>query len=373
MNVKRVIKEKSVEAWRFFSVYSGFSRRNKIIYNSTYFEKSSLTKDEKKEYYEYWKSVSPIISLKTVEITKSISGIFDKKIVPEEFLPLYIAPTLNSDRRIQFFENKSIYNKWFGLGVFPKDFFHKLDNSYYTYEFKVIEDIEKFIDNKITEIDFPIVIKPNKDTHGGQDINFVNNKDEMKEVIKNYSDLVVQEKIEQSNLINVFSKESINTVRVCLYKDNNDVMHVINATIRMGVNGSLDNLTAGGIACNINPNGILNDYANGKYGKKYLEHPNSGFVFKNEQFPMYKDLIEVSKEVARDILGARLISIDMLLDSNNKWRCIEVNLGSQTMFLSQYAGQPFLGEHTDEVIKNIHESQYNSIESTIEYMSKSDI
>ena len=365
MNAKRIIKEKSVEAWRFFSVYSGFSRRNKVIYNSKYFEKSSLTKDEKKEYYEYWKSVSPVVSLKTVEITKSISGIFDKKIVPEEFLPLYIAPVLNSDRRIQFFENKSIYNKWFGLGVFPKDFFHKLDNSYYNYEFKFIEDIEKFIDSKITETDFPMVIKPNKDTYGGQDINFVNDKEQIKEIIKKYPNLVVQEKIEQSNLINDINEGSINTVRVCLYKDNNNVMHVINATIRMGVNGSLDNLTDGGIACNIKPTGILNNYANGKYGRKYFEHPNSGFIFKDKRFPMYEELIEVSKEVARDILGARLISIDMLLDSNNKWRCIEVNLGSQTMFLSQYAGQPFLGEHTDEVIKNIHEKQHNLIETTI--------
>ena len=353
MNIKKLVREKSAQAWKFSSIYSAFSKRNKIVYGSPCFKKQKLTEKEKKEYLDYWKVVSPIVNLKTVEITKSISGIFDKRIVPEEFLPLYIAPKLNSDKKVQFFENKSIYNKWFGIGIFPKDFFHKLDNNYYTYDFKIIEDIESYIDDNITANDFPLIIKPNKDTYGGQDINFVDNKVQIKKIIKQYSNLVVQEKIEQSDLIDVFNEESINTVRVCLYKDNNNVMRVINTSIRMGVDGSLDNLTDGGIACNIKPTGILNDYANGKYGKKYLKHPNSNFVFKDKYFPMYEELVEVSKEVAQNILGARLISIDMLLDSNNEWRCIEVNLGSQTMFLSQYAAEPFLGEYTDEVIRNL--------------------
>lgn len=353
MAVKKIIREKSAEAWRFSSVYSAFSKRNKIICSSPYFEESKLTNDEKKEYRDYWKVVSPIVNLKTVEITKSISGVFDKRIVPEEFLPLYIAPKLNSDKKIQFFENKSIYNKWFGLGVFPKDFFHKMDNSYYTYDFKIIEDIERFIEDNIAETDFPMVIKPNKDTYGGRDINFVDNKEQIKKTIKEYSNLVVQEKIEQSNLINIFNEQSVNTVRVCLYRDNNNIMHVINASIRMGVDGSLDNLSDGGIACNIKPTGILNSYANSIHGRKYLEHPNSGFTFKDKNFPLYEELVQVSKEVAKDVLGARLISLDMLLDSTDKWRCIEVNLGSQTMFLSQFAGEPFLGKHTDEIIKSL--------------------
>ena len=316
MDIKKIIREKSAKAWKFSSVYSAFSKRNKIIYSSLHFKRLELTKDEKKEYRDYWKVVSPIVNFKTVEITKSISGIFNKRIVPEEFLPLYIGPGLNSDRRIQFFENKSIYNKWFGMGVFPKDFFHKLDNSYYTYDFKIIKDIERFIDDNIAETDFPMVIKPNKDTYGGQNINFVDSKEQIKEIIKRYSNLVVQEKLEQSDLINMFNKQSVNTVRVCLYKDNNNVMHVINASIRMGVDGSLDNLTDGGIACNIKPTGILNDYAHNKYGRKYLEHPNSGFIFKNKSFPIYEELVEVSKGVASEILGARLVSFDMALDSN---------------------------------------------------------
>lgn len=197
-------------------------------------------------------------------------------------MSLYIEPFLNNERYIGFLECKSIYNKWYGQGVFPKDYFHKIEGGYFTPEFDIIEDIESFIDCEVGNINFPVVIKPSKDSYGGKDVYFVNSKIEIKEIISQYSNLVVQEKIEQSELINVFNKDSVNTVRVCLYKDKAGRFHVINASIRMGVNGSLDNLSDGGIVCNINPTEKLNSYANDKHGKKYIKHPNSHFIFKDK-------------------------------------------------------------------------------------------
>lgn len=353
MKTIKSIKNKVVRTWKTSSVYSAFSKRNKIIYSSPNFKRLKLTRDEKKEYRDYWKALSPIVNLKTVEITKSVSGVFDKKIIPEEFLSLYIEPGLNTDKKIYFFQNKSIYNKWFGKGVFPKDFFHKLDNTYYTYDFKIIEDIEKFVEDNISETDFPIVIKPNKESYGGKDIYFVNHKSEINNIIHKHANLVVQEKLEQSDLINVFNEESINTVRVCIYKDNTGDYHIINTSIRMGVDGSLDNLSDGGIVCNIKKDARLNEYANDRYAKKFFEHPNSGFVFKDKKFPLYDEMVETSIKVAKDIIGARLISLDMALDDNDRWRCIEINLGGQTILFAQYAGEPFLDKYTDEVINEL--------------------
>lgn len=353
MKAKKLIKNKVVRTWQFSSVYSAFSKRNKIIYSSPFFKRLKLTRDEKKEYRDFWKLLSPVVNLKTVEITKSVSGVFDKRIVPEEFMSLYIEPGLNTDKKIKFLQNKSIYNKWFGIGTFPKDFFHKLDNSYYTYDFKIIEDIERFIDDNIAETDFPMVIKPNKGSYGGKDIYFINNKSEIKSTIDQHANLVVQEKLDQSDFINMFNKESINTVRVCIYKDKTGEYQIINSNIRMGVDGSLDNLSDGGIVCNIKSDGTLNDYANDRYAKKFLEHPNSGFIFKDKKFPLYNEMVETSIEVAKDIIGARLISLDMALDANDRWRCIEVNLDGQTILFAQYAGEPFFGKYTDEVMNEL--------------------
>ncbi|MBO1531147.1 hypothetical protein J3492_07950 [Psychrobacter sp. F1192] len=253
---------------------------------------------------------------------------------------------MNDQSYTGFLEYKSIYNKWFGQGVFPKDFFHKIDGGYYSQNFVSIESIDGFIEETINETDFPIVIKPNKDSYGGKDVYFVNSINEMKEIINQHPNLVVQEKIEQSELINTFNKDSVNTVRVCLYKDKIGGFHVINASIRMGINGSLDNLSDGGIVCNINLSGKLNDYANDRYGKKYLKHPNSQFVFKDKVFPLYKELIQTSIKIAKETLSVRLVSLDMALDYHNKWRCIEVNLAGQTMLFAQFANQPFFDRYS---------------------------
>lgn len=353
MQAKKLIKEKTAGIWKGLSVYSSFHKYHRAVYNNPNFEKAGLTLKEKKEYYNYWKRVSPTVSFKTVEISKSLSGVFDKRIIPEEFFPLYIEPYLNNNRNVTFLENKSIYNKWFDKGIFPKDFFHKLNNKYFTYDFNIIDDIESFIDNEMDVTDFPVVVKPNKDSYGGKDIFFVENKEEVKKIIKDHSNLVVQEKLKQSELINVFNKDSINTIRVCLYKDNENTIQVLGSGLRMGVDGSLDNVSAGGILCPVRPDGFLNKYAFDKDVNKYLTHPNSGYIFADKKLPLYEELIDASTSIFEKIPEARLISLDMSLDSTEKWRCIEINLFSQTIRVMQYAGQPFLGEFTDEVIESL--------------------
>lgn len=350
MGIKSYIKNAARNTWRAASVTRGWHKRHKSVHSNGEFRRIPLTKKEKKDYREYWKVISPIVNLTTVEVTKSLTGEFNKYIVPEEFYPLYLEPFFNDDKSVDFLANKSVYNKWFDGKLFPKDFFHKMNNIYYTHCFDVIDSIEDFIDNNIVETDFPMVIKPNKDSYGGANIYFVNSKDEIKSIINQHSDLVIQEKIKQSELISHFNPDSINTIRVCLYKDEKDMVHVLNSSIRMGVDGGLDNETAGGIVCNIKPTGLLNTYAVDKYALKYFKHPNSGFVFENKEFPLYDNLQATSKEVAQKIIGARLISLDMALDSNNNWRCIEVNLFGQTIRFAQYAGEPFFGDLTEEII-----------------------
>lgn len=350
MNIRSHVKNIFSNTWKTASVVQSFRKRHKSIYNNGEFKRIQLTKKEKNDYRKYWKAVSPMVNLETVEITKSLSGVFNKHIVPEEFYPLHFEPFFNDNKNVAFLENKSIYNKWFDEKVFPKDFFHKINNNYYTYDFDIIDNIEEFIDKKIMEFDFPMVIKPNKDSYGGANIYFVNSKDEIKNIIKQHSDLVIQEKIKQSELINNFNPNSINTIRICLYRDEKDIVHVLNSSIRMGVDGGLDNETAGGIVCNIKPTGFLNEYAVDKYAFKYFKHPNSGFVFKNKELPMYEELKLKSKEVAQKIIDTRLISLDMALDSDNNWRCIEANLFGQTIRFAQYAGEPFFGSLTEEVM-----------------------
>lgn len=355
----KFLKKHFVQLWVFLSIYKGWYIRHKNVYKKLRLIK--LTENEKEIYKDYWGSVSSIVSLKTVEISKSLSGRFDKRIVPEEFFPLYFERMMNSDRSLAYLQNKSIYNKWFEIGLFPVDYFHKINGIYYTSKFEKINEIDQYIAQTMSNIVFPIVVKPNKDSYGGANVYFINNINDLLNTIESFQDLVVQEKIIQSNFLNLFNADSINTVRVCLYRDDLGCIYVLNTSLRMGKDGSLDNETAGGIVCNIKLNGMLNDYAVDKDANKYNMHPNSGFVFKNKEFPFYSKLIDTSLKVSEKIIGVNLISLDMALDMNNNWRCIEINLFGQTIRFSQYAGQPFFGDFTDQVINKLLEQREDGI------------
>lgn len=103
----------------------------------------------------------------------------------------------------------------------------------------------------------------------------------------------------------------------------------------------------------IDDSGVFNNYGIDKFGIKYSEHPNSNYKFSEKILPFYTEMIEASEKVANEIFLTRLVSLDMCLDSNDKWKCIEVNLLGQTIRFAQYAGKPFFGEFTDSLYDEI--------------------
>lgn len=350
MIFRKSLKVKIIFLWNFFSIYYAFYKRHKAIYSNSNFKKNLLTKKEKKEYLTYWRKINPFISLKTVEITKSFTGVYNKEIIPEEIYALYVEPLLNNRTEVSFLQIKAFYNKWFGEGIFPSDYLFKINNEFYNPKFSKIIDIDSYI-NKL-DINFPVVIKPTLDTWGGANIYFTDNKADLLSICAKMPDIVIQEKIKQSPLIYRYYNDSISSVRVCILNLNGKI-YILNNNLRMGRDGSLDNIGAGGMSCNISSQGFLNNFAVDKLGNKYFKHPNSSIVFSNEKIPFYEDLIEASKKIANKIFYAKLISLDMYLDIENKWKCIEVNLLGQTIRFAQYAGEPFFGSLTEQIVDKI--------------------
>lgn len=192
---------------------------------------------------------------------------------------------------------------------------------------------------------------------GGIGIKAINN---LKEVLSTYENLACQEKIIQSKLIDRINP-GINSIRTCLYRTRSGKFKVLNNSIRFGVAGSLDNETAGGLVCNIGNNGYLNTYAVKKYCEKHKIHPDSKVSFSDIVIPFYDNLFQVAEMIANQIPLCNLVSLDMCLDINNNWRCIEINLAEQTIRFAQYAGVGFFGDYTDEVIKGVlNESSHSS-------------
>lgn len=329
----------------------GFSLRYRNV-NKKLFKKN-LSKEVIRSYKEKWQIFGYPVEIKTLLLSYNLSGVVDLNIVPENIFAAIIEPHINyyKDKQLTLLSTKNFYEKWFSEPqVFPKSYLHKIDNIFYDPNLQRIEDIDSYLNDNVFE--YPLISKPSLGTAGGEGVTTINSLQELKDSLSIYNNLVIQEKIKQNSYLNTINP-SINSIRTCLYRDSDGGFRVLNNSIRFGVDGSLDNETAGGIVCNIKEDGYLNNYAVSKYCEVYQKHPNSNVIFSEVKIPNYDDLNKAAIKIANQIPLCNLVSLDMCIDNNNQWRCIEVNLNNQTIRFSQYAGRGFFGKYTDEVIMRV--------------------
>lgn len=323
--------------------------------------KKSLSSNILNNYREKWQHLGYPVETKTLLLSYNLSGIVDLNIVPENIFAAVIEPSINyyKDKQLSLLSTKNFYEKWFdNAKVFPKSYLHKIDDIFYDSKLNRIDDIGLYLVN--FKFEYPLICKPSLGTAGGEGVKTIKSLDELIDSLESYKHLVIQEKIRQSSYLSSINPD-VNSIRTCLYRDLSGNFNVLNNSIRFGINGSLDNETAGGIVCNIQDEGQLNEYAVSKYCNIYFNHPNTGIEFSDVKIPNYEELISISVELANQIPLANIVSLDMCLDENNKWRCIEVNLDNQTIRFSQYAGKGFFGDFTDEVIQRVLNNKASSI------------
>jgi len=307
-----------------------------------------LDKSIEKAHREYWKPFKRRINLSTFRISSRISGIVDRKYVPEEIFLTDLEQILNPTPAVRYFSYKSLLSSWFSGNIFPRDYFHNIDGKYFD------NNLDPISINKVDEIagtiSYPVVMKPNRDSYGGENIYFPANKPELLQLLENNQDFLVQEKIMNHSFYRQFNDHGINTLRVNLYRSfKTNEWHIITITLRMGVAGSLDNLHSGGIAVGVNKFGYLNGYGIDRYASIYDKHPDNEVTF-DKQIPDFEGLRKFALGIANKVFYARIIALDVCYDSESCWRAIEVNINDTTIsFLGQYHGTTLFGDFTDEV------------------------
>lgn len=327
---------------------ASWKKRFKMVFERSPSFQRKINPEIEAEHQRKWGAFTGI-NLDTIRLCSNNSGTCDINIVPEEVFATDIEFSLNGKIDYSIIAHKSLYDKWFPAGYFPKSYFHSINGIMYdsTYNELNTGQLAQYKD----KIQYPVIMKPNTGTYGGNGVLKLNNVEELYENIKGKKNFIVQEFIEQHSFFQKFNVHGINSIRVNVYRSIQDnQLNVLNAALRMGVGGSLDNETAGGIVVHINRNGKLCGVARDKFAKKYYQHPDSEIDF-NSEIPFYNELIQTTLTLASCVPFLRLMSFDMCLDKNNKWRAIEVNSAGQTIRFAQYAGEPFFREFTDEVIE----------------------
>lgn len=348
-SLKHKLKTALVRAKARYVTRRAWSARHSKVFELHPEYRRPCRRETEEEHLRLWRQLLPSANANTLRVCFNISGKADPQIVPEEVFASEIEPALNRYDSCVFLEDKNSYGRWFRGRVFPETFLHNIGGEFYDGDYRPLDPAG--VRKVLGQIEYPVVIKPSMSS-GGRDVCFPENGESLAAAMAHNQDFVVQERIRQHEFFRRFHDYGVNTLRVCTYKSvSTNEVHVLNAALRMGTGGSLDNLTQGGIVRYIHKDGTLNRFALDKYGGKFLRHPDSGLDFTiRETVPGFVEMQHVARKGAQDVYLARLVSFDMCLDEEGEWRIIEVNLVNQTPRFAQYAGDPFFGEFTPEVL-----------------------
>jgi hypothetical protein len=277
-------------------------------------------------------------------------GEYDPRYIPEDIYWQKIYPAFNRPDFRHAYTDKCFYRQLFPYLKQPQTILRSSNNCFFDGDGNILSFNEA---KSILESRENFVIKPAVYSGEGKDV-FFYEKDaggvDIEKLLKSYgTDYIVQEVVSQHEALASIHRESVNTVRVISFLFRGEV-HISSAILRMGVGGSrLDNVSAGGLACPILPDGRLAMEALNKHSRWTASHPG-GAVFADIRVPSFDKVLEAVRRAHRDVPHFRIIGWDFCIDSDGDPVLIEYNGGPS---LNQVSCGPLFGDLTEAVLNTI--------------------
>lgn len=128
------------------------------------------------------------------------------------------------------------------------------------------------------------------------------------------TELVVEEVVSQHPDMAAFNPTSVNTVRLYTICDDGGNVDYVNAYVRFGNGGIVDNYSSGGFECGVDPKtGVINTNAICKTGEEFESHPITGIKFKGFQIPLWEDALARTREALLSIDGINFVGWDVAI------------------------------------------------------------
>lgn len=307
------------------------------------------------------------ISIKWHRYYSGFHNEMDINFIPESLFYTRIEPALNQAVMYPALEDKNLLDKFFPSSLLPKNIIKNSNGFYYVDNTQV--SIETAI-KKCCEHD-EFVIKPSIGTNGGEgvkkiDLGGLENKPKrIKKLFLEYSsDFIVQEILKQNIELSKLNESSINTIRIISYMRVTEVVP-LSAVIRIGRAGEFtDNMSLRGIACGINVDGRLKDFAVDQFGGKYSATDN-GTLLKDYQIPHFEKMLSTVKDIHRNLPYFKLISWDITINEKSEVKMIEYNTLGQGINVHQMINGPLFHNYFDEILN--FSQKYNSLDQQMKY------
>lgn len=280
-------------------------------------------------------------------------GAYDPRYVPDSMWYRRILPYFNNLTMRRAYTDKGMYNRLFTEVRKPETVVKNIAGYYYN------GDGEKLITReeaqRLCEQETHLIFKPSLDSGGGREITFYDRDKEGTPSISSIFDdfgvgFVAQRLVRQHPDLARINKESLNTVRVMSFHFNGSI-NILSAQLRMGNSGSrVDNISAGGCACAIKPDGWLSERAVTRKSV-WTDAHDSGLKFRDIRVPSYDKIVEKVTLLHSGLPYFNLIGWDFAVDEQGEPVLIEFNVMPEQNQIG--SGKPTFGDLSDEVFEDV--------------------
>lgn len=325
----------------------------KNISNGLIFNK--LNKQQELEIKDYYKSMLGVdVSTKWHQLAYSLTGIYDKRILPNDLYVGYIQPALIDYRMKIAYDDKNLFVRLFPSANYPRKIVQCANGLFYnamgTMTKKQAIELCRNIDVAIIKPTLfsnsgknveKLVVKNGNTNLGNRTIDVV-----FDEYGKNF---VIEELAKQHPAMASLNPSSLNTIRVISFRKDNEIL-ICMTICRIGKPGNVvDNFAAGGMGTVVKKDGYLSEYA---YTKVYSERRNKTYtdvVLKDFQIPGFENVKNFVKKAHLAIPQFLLLAWDIAIGEDEQPIFIEYNTNFCNLFELEQ-GQPLFGDYTDEIL-----------------------
>lgn len=317
---------------RSYNKSESAKRRDMWLINSLVeADRPKLTPEQIAEVEAFWKPYEFAYQndYRQQEIFTAFSGKFD---------PSYFGFGMQRYLMLPFYNHETA--KWICEKNFTPLFFRdvKMPETYIFNSFGVYYDadrnpisLEKALELLLQKLKSApgneAIIKPS-DSGEGKNINFIPadiTSEEALKLLKKYgNNFICQRVVKNHPSFAAPYDKSLNTMRMITMYWKGKV-HYVGAVLRMGTSKRVDNWSQGGLACGIEPDGRLKEFAFTEQGELVSKHPVSGLVFKDHVLYRYPEAVELVKHLHGNVAWQRYISWDITVDDAGDLMMIECN------------------------------------------------
>ena len=310
-----------------------------------------LSKAELHQIYKTW----PWIRLNNkdliwVRMYKKVHG-FDPYFITDWQLHFILKQT-NPYKQVVSLQNKAMLDIYFPEIPFPFNYLKNVRGVYWhkgetmtvksAVEYIIKENIQQF------------VIKPSVDSGCGKGVKIVHldSEDDQFEYLQNLfqsygNDFVVQEVLKQHPSIQDMNPTSINSCRVTSIFINGEFSY--STILKVGKNGSnVDNwhssyligVDQAGVVCEKGYDNRLNS----------VSRTDNGKVFGGMELPCFKEMIsQIKKWHIKFFPNIGIIGWDVIVDTNNQIKVIEINTDTPGVVGEQFCSGTFFKEYNESI------------------------